>query len=147
MQKICQQKFLFEFCTPGKGFLFSMFDLLKKFGWVRSLTLEVRFDSSSTFESSVRFEFEKRWFECISSSTVRNRVFCLAAAAAATLCFAFYPPPPHERATQTLWAAGEKRRLSQRTGEGGNRERRNENGLKRHLDKKRCPSRQTIHIE
>ncbi len=48
-------------------FLSSKFKIFKKLGSVRSSTLEVQFDSSSTFESSVRFEFEKSGFEYISN--------------------------------------------------------------------------------
>ncbi len=46
--------------------LVSKLEIFKKFGSVQSSALEVRFDSSSTFESSVRFEFEKSGFEYIS---------------------------------------------------------------------------------
>ena len=52
---------------PGNAFLFSKFEIFKKFGFVQSLTLEVWFDSSLTFESSIWLEFEKSGFKSISS--------------------------------------------------------------------------------
>ncbi len=57
--------FFFTFSSSKRFFLVSS-KFFGKFGSVRCSTLEVRFDSSSTFESSDRFEFEKRWFVYIS---------------------------------------------------------------------------------